>query len=335
MKGMLMSKEQVAKTKKKIGLGRGLGSLLGENNRNSAFTSDADEIELPVIESDEFKNDIIKSEKKDFRFNTENRIIFLGIERIKANKLQPRKHFDEKKLQGLALSIKQSGVIQPILVRKMDDDYYEIIAGERRWRASQKAGLTQIPTIIKKYDNNEALEVALIENIQRNDLNPIEEAEAMKQLIQKYKMTQDQLSQKLGKERSSITNLLRLLSLAPKVKENVFQGMISLGQAKVLLSISEWGEQEKLAQQIIKKNMSVRELEKTVKKIKNKDSANIAEPSEALNLKLIKGLSEELQKLLGQKVNIDYNQGKGKIKISFHSDEELNGIVNNIRQSWK
>jgi ParB family chromosome partitioning protein len=335
MKGMLMSKEQVTKTKKKIGLGRGLGSLLGENNRNSAFTSDADEIELPVIESDEFKNDIIKSEKKDFRFNTENRIIFLGIERIKANKLQPRKHFDEKKLQELALSIKQSGVIQPILVRKMDDDYYEIIAGERRWRASQKAGLTQIPTIIKKYDNNEALEVALIENIQRNDLNPIEEAEAMKQLIQKYKMTQDQLSQKLGKERSSITNLLRLLSLAPKVKENVFQGMISLGQAKVLLSISEWGEQEKLAQQIIKKNMSVRELEKTIKKLKNKDSNNIAEPSEALNLKLIKGLSEELQKLLGQKVNIDYNQGKGKIKISFHSDEELNGIVNNIRQSWK
>ncbi len=337
-----MSKTQQRSTpaKKKIGLGRGLGSLLGENTREDVFINQIDEIELPVLDDEDFEHQIIKNEKMKLSASFENKVLNLDIEKIVPNKAQPRKHFHADKLKELTQSIQQSGVIQPILVRKLENNSFEIVAGERRWRASQKAGLKQVPVIVKKYKNNEALEVALIENIQRNDLNPIEEAEALKDLIQRYKITQDELAKRLGKERSSITNLLRLLSLSPKIKKMVLSSELSLGQAKVILSLSDWSEQEAVAKKVLLNKMSVRELEKAVKKIKSGDAEAGSEktkitPKEALNLQLVSGLGEELQKLLGQKVVIDYKQGKGKIKIAFHSDDELNTVVHKIRQSWK
>jgi len=337
-----MSKILDHKNKKKTGLGRALGSLLGENTKERAFTNNIDfeEVELPEVSSEEIEDAIIESTSTKIStqptIKDEDRIFNMDIEKVIANKSQPRKLFDEKKLAELSLSIKEIGVLQPIIVRKIEEGSYEIIAGERRWRASQRAGKKQIPVIVREFENKEVLEVALIENIQRNDLNPVEEAEALKQLIQKYGMTQQQLSERLGKDRASIANLLRLLSLSPKTKELVYRGELSFGQAKVILGVSDWTEQEKLAKYAITKGMSVREIEKQVKKIKNGAKSTVEEdPSEKLNQQLIKGLGEEIQKLLGQKVIIEYNKGKGKLKINFHSDEELNEVVNKIRTSWK
>ncbi len=262
------------------------------------------------------------------------RIWMIPIEKIFPNPNQPRQVFDRAPLEELANSIKEKGIIQPLLVRKGEDETFEIIAGERRWRASQIAGLKEVPAILKDSEDQEVLELALIENIQRENLNPVEESEAYEFLMKKYNLTQQDLAAKVGKERATVANMLRLLQLQPGVRQMLSRGELSMGQAKVLLSIADGKLQEKIAEKARSDSMSVRALEKLVAKAKDPSSEKAAE-KENLPGKMAKALGEELQKLLGSKVQLDYDGGKGKIVIHFYSDQELNQIADTLRDSWR
>lgn len=260
------------------------------------------------------------------------RVWNLAIEKVNPNPKQPRQNFEKGPLDELANSIREKGVIQPILVRRVYDDEFEIIAGERRWRAAQLAGLKEVPAIIKQSEDQETLELALIENIQRENLNPIEEAEAYEFLVKKYNLTQNDLAQKVGKERATVTNVLRILQLEPGVRQMVSKGEISLGQAKVLLGVTDSKMQNQLANKARSESLSVRALEKLVAKAKVGDDSNKKLDARA---KAAMDLQEELQKLIGSKVALDYNNGKGKIVIHFYSDEELNQVADTLRDSWR
>lgn len=261
------------------------------------------------------------------------RIWNLAIEKVNPNPNQPRQIFEKEPLQELADSIREKGVIQPILVRKSDNGEFEIIAGERRWRAAQMAGLKEIPALIKDSEEQEVLELALIENIQRENLNAIEEAEAYEFLIRKYNLTQNDLAQKVGKDRATVANMLRILQLQPGVRQMVSRGEISLGQAKVLLSVSEAKLQQDLAMKAKNDSLSVRALEKLVAKAKAGEP--VADEKLDARAKAAQSLGEELQKLIGSKVVLDYDKGKGRIVISFYSDSELNQIADTLRDSWR
>lgn len=260
------------------------------------------------------------------------RIWMIPIEKIFPNPNQPRQVFDKEPLDELAASIKEKGIIQPLLVRKSEDDTFEIIAGERRWRAAQIAGLKEVPAILKQTQDQEVLELALIENIQRENLNPVEESEAYDFLMKKYNLTQQDLANKVGKERATVANMLRLLQLQPGVRQMLSRGELSMGQAKVLLSITDGKLQEKLAEKAKGESLSVRALEKLVAKAKEGPEKP---EKEDLPTKAARALQEELQKLLGSKVQLDYNGGKGKIVINFYSDQELNQIADTLRDSWR
>lgn len=244
---------------------------------------------------------------------------------ITANPFQPRKEFDEEKLQQLADSIKQHGVLEPIIVRRYNGGY-QIVAGERRWRACSLAGLESIPAIVKDLTDNEMTEIALIENLQREDLNAIEEAEGYRLLLEEFNLTQEEVAEAVGKKRSSITNALRLLNLDQQVKSLVSSGQLSKGHAKVLLSIEDVAERQHLAKRVIKEEMSVRQLEKIIKGKSKKPKPTKREQNPE-----VKVLQEELQRVLGTKVRLDYHQGKGKIEIEYYSDEELERILDFMR----
>lgn len=261
------------------------------------------------------------------------RLWHLPIEKVNPNPNQPRQTFDKEPLQELSDSIKEKGIIQPILVRKTKDGEYEIIAGERRWRAAQMAGLKEVPALIKDYDDQETLELALIENIQRENLNAVEEAEAYEYLIKKHNLTQNDLAQKVGKDRATVANMLRILQLQPGVRLMVSRGELSLGQAKVLLSVAEGKLQQDLATKAKNDSLSVRALEKLIAKAKAGEP--IFNEKEDARAKAAQALGEELQKLIGSKVLLDYDKGKGKIVISFYSDSELNQIADTLRDSWR
>ena len=263
------------------------------------------------------------------------RIWQIPIEKIEPNPKQPRQIFAREALQELSQSIKEKGIIQPILVRKNGADKFEIIAGERRWRAAQIAGLKEVPAVVKDVEGQEVLELALIENIQRENLNVIEEAEAYDFLIQKYNLTQQDLATKVGKERATIANVLRLLQLDPQVRQMVSNSQLSLGQAKVLLSVQDSRAQQILAQKAHKESLSVRALEKLVAREKPTAGQPKITDDEALRNKLAMNLGEELQKLIGSKVGLDYDKGKGKLQIHFYSDQELNQIADRLRESWQ
>lgn len=262
------------------------------------------------------------------------RIWQVPIEKIDANPDQPRQVFDQEPLQELANSIREKGIIQPLLLRKKGENF-EIIAGERRWRAAQIAGLKEVPAVLKESDDREVQELALIENIQRENLNPVEEAEAYDFLIKKYNLTQLELAQKVGKDRATVTNLLRLLQLQPAVRQMVSKKELSLGQAKVLLSIADSSVQEKLAHKAKEESLSVRALEKLVAKKKDPEANPAMSEDDELRLMLAKDLGDELQKLVGSKVVLDYDRGKGKISIQFYSDDELNEISERLRKAWQ
>lgn len=260
------------------------------------------------------------------------RVWNLPIEKVNPNPSQPRQTFEKEPLQELANSIREKGILQPIVVRKFNDEY-EIIAGERRWRAAQMAGLKEVPALLKEYGDQEVLELALIENIQRENLNPLEEAEAYDYLIKKYQLTQQDLAQKVGKDRATVTNMLRILQLQPGVRSMVSRGEISLGQAKVLLGVTDAKLQSELAAKAKSESLSVRALEKLVGRVK------IGEPipneRELAKVKAAQAVGEELQKLIGAKVVLDYDRGRGRISIQFHSDAELNQIVDTLRDAWR
>ena len=266
-----------------------------------------------------------KKTKAEMKEAQDKSLAEIKISEIDPNMGQPRKKFDEDELLELAESIKIHGVIQPIILTKRGKRY-EIIAGERRWRASKLAGLVKIPAVIREYTDKEIMEVSLIENIQRQDLNPIEEATAFKNLIDEYKMKQDDLAERVSKSRSAITNALRLLKLDDKVKAMLAEGLISTGHARALLAVEDKNKQQILATKIFDEKLSVRETEKLVKQIpENKEPKKEEKSSEKL---IYKKLEDSLKSIIGSKVSIKgRNNGKGKIEIDYYSIEELDRIT--------
>lgn len=257
------------------------------------------------------------------------RIWTVAIDKVIPNKSQPRKEFNAEKIQELAASIKEQGILQPIVVRKQADGLYEIIAGERRWRATQAAGLHEIPVIIKEADNKKVLEWALIENIQRENLNPIEESEAYSQLIADYKYTHQELADKMGKDRATVSNALRLLTLPKEIREFLREQKISTGHAKALLSLDNSEQQRVLAKEVVMKGLSVRAVEKEISRLKK---GGISEPIESsVASRMAQALAEEMQKELGTKVAVEYSEGKGRVVISFYSDSDLTMISERIK----
>lgn len=262
----------------------------------------------------------------------ESRVWKVGIDKLKPSPFQPRSHFEKEKLEELAQSIRNSGIIQPIVARKSGPNGYEIIAGERRWRAAQLAGLHEVPVVLKELGDRETLELAIIENIQREDLNPMEEAEAYQRLGHEFSLTQQQVAEKVGRERASVANAIRLLQLPYAIREMIAKKELSVGHAKVLLSVPDATTQNKLAQQVLKEGLTVRKLEKLLKNDETAETKS-ANPTvqESVTKRLVGGMAEELQKLLGTKVTIDYNEGKGRLAIHFYEDEQLTSVVDRIR----
>ena len=285
---------------KKRGLGRGLNALINTG---------------PDIE--------VKEKSKD---NSDNKEVFVNISLVEPNRNQPRKEFDKEALSELAASINQYGILQPIMVQK-NGDMYEIIAGERRWRAAKEAGLKEVPVIVRDYDKQKIMEISIIENIQRENLNPIEEAMAYQCLMEEYGLKHDELADKVSKNRSTITNSMRLLRLSENIQQMIIDGKISTGHAKVLLSVENKEEQEKIAAELISRSLSVRELEKLVKKyIKpRKKKENKATVDYSL---FYKEYEDKLKDILGTKVQINTkDKNKGRIEIDYYSAAELERIV--------
>jgi len=301
--------ERMAQSKKSTskGLGKGLGRGL-----NALIPEDDEKSEVIVKE-------VIVKEPAEVK---------VRISQIEPNKEQPRKIFDEDSLIELSESIKQYGVLQPLLVQKKDD-YYEIIAGERRWRAAKLAGIKEIPVIIKDYSEQELVEIALIENIQREDLNPIEEAQAYQRLIKDYSLKQDEVAEKVSKSRAAITNSLRLLKLDKRVQEMVMEGKLSNGHARAIIGIEDQDKQFMIAQKIFDENLSVREVEKLMRALEKPVKSK---KQNTENDFLYKNFEEKMSKLLGTHVIIkNRDNQKGKIEIDYYSQDELERIYDLLR----
>ena len=266
-----------------------------------------------------------KKTKAELKEVADKSFIEVKISEIDPNIGQPRKSFNEDELLELAESIKIHGVIQPVILTKRGKRY-ELIAGERRWRAAKLAGLAKIPALVREYTDKEIMEVSLIENIQRQDLNPVEEAEAFKNLIDEYKMKQDDLAERVSKSRSAITNALRLLKLDEKVKAMLAEDLITTGHARALLAVEDKDKQQQLATKIFDEKLSVRETEKLVKALsEGKENKKEEKTSEKL---VYRKLEDSLKSILGSKVSIKSKQGgKGKIEIDYYSMEELDRIT--------
>ena len=287
---------------KKKGLGKGLDSLIPDNKSMKSVTSEK------TVES-----------KEDAA--AKSGVQVMKINEVEPNRDQPRKNFDEDALLELSDSIKQFGVLQPLLVRKRKD-YYEIIAGERRWRAAKLAGVKEVPVIEKEYTDQEILEIGLIENIQRENLNPIEEAIAYKRLLEEFKLKQDEVAERVSKSRTAVTNSMRLLKLSDKVQQMIIDDMISTGHARALLAIDDPELQYILANKIFDEKLSVRETEKLVKEIKNPKKPKEKKP--VANSFIYQDLEEKMKSVFGTKVSIaSKGKGKGKIEIEYYSDDEL------------
>lgn len=256
----------------------------------------------------------------------DKKLITCGIEEIVPNRYQPRKVFDSEKLKELAASVKENGVIQPLLARRTDSGY-ELIAGERRWRAAQMAGLRDVPVILREVRDTEMLELALIENIQRAELNPIEEAEGYQKLISEFDYTQEELSIRVGKERSTIANYLRLLRLPEQIKEDISKGVVSTGHAKAILGLEAPQRQIEAHAIVVKKGLSVRETESLVKRIAKGQPVKKVQKTSAD----IDRLQEGLMRSLGTKVRIAGSGRKGRIVIEYYSSDELDRLVGILR----
>ncbi|MBP0979209.1 MAG: ParB/RepB/Spo0J family partition protein [Oscillospiraceae bacterium] len=296
----------------KKGLGRGLSAL---------FSSSIDNIDNNNIIED--INDIIGHN------NLDNKIKILKTSDVTPNPNQPRKEFDEKLIENLVISIKDHGVLQPILVRPIKTGGYQIIAGERRWRACKKAGLETIPAIIKDLKDLETLEIALIENLQRSDLNPIEEAMSYKFLIDKYNMSQDSIATKVGKSRPVVANMIRLLNLPEAVIELVRTDKISVGHARALLALEDSEKIKEISQEIISQGLSVRDVERLVKS--KKDSTNFKKNRKIIDTSFYKKIEKDISKDLKRNIKINNN----KLEIEFFSKEDLDNIINNIKSALK
>ena len=262
----------------------------------------------------------------------QNQIVKIPVENIIPNRYQPRKKFNEETLKELAISIKENGIIQPVIVSNLGNGKYELIAGERRWKAAQLAGIPEIPAIIRDCSENERLEIALVENIQREDLNPIEEALAYKEILERLSITQDELSQKIGKNRSSITNTLRLLKLPEYIKEMLITGVLTEGHARAILALEDVDKMIAFADYIIQNNLSVREAENEVKKFLEKEKYVSRETSEKKEDFILKNAEDELIRTFGTKVEIKGNRKRGRIEIHYFSDEDFTRLLEIFRK---
>ncbi len=330
-----MSNITTDNSNKKQRLGRGLGSLLGGAQGDLAQSSShsgsvgANQLRAPEALPESVDKKL--SGQADAAANPESRVWQVAIEKLQPGSFQPRTNFEKTKIEELAQSIKQNGILQPIIARRIDGTKLEIIAGERRWRAAQIAGLHEVPVILKVMKNQQALELAIIENIQREDLGPMEEAEAYQRLVAEFNLTQQQVAERVGKDRVTVANTLRLLNLAPEVRKMLEASEISAGHAKVLLGVEDKGKQIRLAQKIVQNKLSVRQAEKLMHSAETPLESAMAAPEGNVTQRLIMGLAEELQKIMGTKVNIDYNNSKGKISVYFYSDEELTQIIERLK----
>lgn len=264
--------------------------------------------------------------------NTDSHVNKIDINLVKANSGQPRKYFDDEKISNLAQSIKEHGIIQPIVLKKKDK-YYTIIAGERRWRAAKLLGMSEVPAIVMDLGNKEILEISLIENIQREDLNPIEEARAYKQLIEEFNCTHDVIGERLGKSRTAITNTMRLLNLDSRVQQYIIEGIISEGHGRTLLAISDNDIQYEFSQKIIDDSLSVRQTEMLIRMI---DKKNVQEKKqEDFEDKYVKDIKNKLEIFFGTKVQFKTgSKNKGKIEIEYYSDEDLSRILELLNLDW-
>lgn len=293
----------------KKGLGKGLDSLI------------TNKVEKPAEPTVEVKVD------------SANGAVLMNINKVEPNREQPRKKFDEDALLELSESIKQFGVLQPLLVTERDD-YFEIIAGERRWRAAKMAGIKEVPVIVKKLTEQEIMEISLIENIQREDLNPIEEAQAYKRLLTEFNLKQDEVAERVSKSRTAVTNAMRLLKLNEKVQQMLIDDMLTTGHARALLAIEDQDKQYEAAQKIFDEKLSVRDTEKLVKNIQNEKtdapvSTNKIDPQ---LLAVYRDLEEQMKSILGTKVYINpKDEKKGKLEIEYYSQDELDRIIDLLR----
>lgn len=300
-------------TPRKGGLGRGLDAMISETAKNPRTSPQ--------------KTNSQKTKKQELQEKKEEGTVFtVKMTQIEPNRKQPRKQFDEDALLELAESIKQFGVLQPLLVQKKDD-YYEIIAGERRWRASKLAGIKEVPVILKDFSEQEAVEISLIENIQRENLNPIEEAAAFKRLMEEFHLKQDTIAERVAKSRTAVTNSMRLLKLDERVQQMLIDEMLSTGHARALLAIDDKEMQYGAAVKVFDEKLSVRETEKLVKEVLNPREKKEEPVDSALEL-IYQQLEEKIKEIIGSKVAIHRkNKDKGKIEIEYYSQDELERIV--------
>lgn len=296
----------------KKGLGKGLGNLIPESDKEAQKTK--------VVEKVVEKKVIVKEPAETI----------VKINEVEPNKNQPRRTFDEDALLELAESIKQHGVIQPLIVKKRDK-YYEIIAGERRWRAAKMAGLKEIPIVIKDLSDQEIMEVALIENIQREDLNPIEEAQAYQRLIKEYNYKQDELAERVSKSRVAVTNSMRLLKLDERVQKMIIDDMISAGHARALLAITDSEKQYTIAMKVFDEKLSVRETEKLIKNLDKQAKPKVNTTPE--NDFIYRDIENKLKESMGTKVIIhNKDNNKGKIEIEYYSQDDFERIVDILKK---
>ena len=303
----------------KKGLGKGLNALLRTDDISENDSSDI------LIEPEKKKSE--KTAYSISESDSEKQVTTIKINLIEPNRKQPRKKFDKDKLEALSDSIREHGIIQPIIITHGENGMYTIIAGERRWRASKKAGLTEIPAIIRDYTEIEAAQIALIENLQREDLNPIEEAAGYRALIDEYSLTQEEISKKIGKSRSAVANSLRLLSLGDKISAMLIEGTLSTGHARALLGLEDEALRNEAADMVISNSLNVRQTEHLVKKL-SKNRVKKEKPSfdESFMVQL-DSISKSLCDRLGTKVNISHGAKKGKIEIEYYGSEDLDRIL--------
>ena len=306
---------------RKNGLGRGLDALFPEKTPVSR-----ENVRKPVTKPTKKAEMSVKADQKNESSNQKKTAMMVKISNVEPNRDQPRKQFDEDALLELSESIKQYGVLQPLLVSDKKD-YYEIIAGERRWRAAKLAGLKEVPVIVKEFSAQELVEISLIENIQREDLNPVEEAMAYKRLMDEFHLKQDEIADRVGKSRTAVTNSMRLLKLSAKVQQMLVDEMITAGHARAILAISDKEKQETVAMKVFDEKLSVRETEALVKRILDPPKEKRAQKSSAEDA-IYESLEEKMKNIMGTKVQIHRKKNnKGKIEIEYYSKDELERII--------
>ena len=313
---------------KRGGLGKGLDSMIpvldstATKKKTGRTAIDKEALQNAAKEAHKHQK-----EKMEFEGKPGEQVQIVKLTKVEPSREQPREQFDADALQELAESIKQFGVLQPLLVQKKED-YYEIIAGERRWRASKLAGLKEVPVIVKEFTEQEAVEISLIENIQREDLNPIEEAMAYKRLMEEFHLKQDAIAERVSKSRTAVTNSMRLLKLDDRVQQMLIDEMISTGHARALLALESKDAQAEAAVKVFDEKLSVRETERLVNELLNPVQKKEEKPKNQAEELVYKNLEEKIKQIIGSKVAINRRtDNKGKIEIEYYSQEELERIV--------